>query len=278
MVHLTETCTAEGANVITDVVTTLATTNDAQALPGIHIRLQRRGLLPAEHLVDGGYTSLVRMERAAREHQVTLSGPLPGNPTDQHKKTKASAGAISISTSTAGRSAVPRAGSARAGTAVSDVVSHRGSADRGPFTKATVPGPQPVHHLPRERPQRGFPARTPRPAGAGRIEQRSPAWRTRYAVRSGIEGIICEFAHEHGMRRCRYHGQAKAHLQHVLTAIAVNIERLSADCYQTSHPRPGPNGLPKLPGPQGYSPTTILAVGRQLILKLPRHTTVLVDG
>ncbi|MFE5890263.1 transposase [Streptomyces sp. NPDC056462] len=30
------------------------------------------------------------------------------------------------------------------------------------------------------------------------------------------------------MRRCRYRGQRKAHIQHVLTAIAVNIERLSA--------------------------------------------------
>lgn len=29
------------------------------------------------------------------------------------------------------------------------------------------------------------------------------------------------------MRRGRYRGQPKAHLQHVLTAIAVNIERLS---------------------------------------------------
>ncbi|MFF2620164.1 transposase, partial [Kitasatospora sp. NPDC058046] len=58
-------------------------------------------------------------------------------------------------------------------------------------------------------------------------QQQDPAWHKRYAVRSGIEGTICEFAHGHGMRRCRYRGQAKAHLQHVLTAIAVNIERLS---------------------------------------------------
>jgi hypothetical protein len=29
------------------------------------------------------------------------------------------------------------------------------------------------------------------------------------------------------MRHCRYRGQGKAHIQHVLTAIAVNIERLS---------------------------------------------------
>ncbi|MFD1276300.1 hypothetical protein ACFQ51_45160 [Streptomyces kaempferi] len=64
----------------------MATTNDGQALPGIHTRLARRGLLPAEHLVDGGYTSLVHLERATREHQVTASGPLPGNPTRQHRE------------------------------------------------------------------------------------------------------------------------------------------------------------------------------------------------
>ncbi|MGW2781616.1 hypothetical protein ACWC3X_10225 [Streptomyces populi] len=31
-----------------------------------------------------------------------------------------------------------------------------------------------------------------------------------------------EFAHGHGMRRCRYRGQPKTHLRHVLTAIAAN--------------------------------------------------------
>lgn len=102
---------------ITDVATTSAATNDGQALPGIHTRLARRGLLPAEHLVDGGYTSLVHLERATREHQITLSGPLPGNPTRQHAGTKALTGTTSTSTSTAGRSPAPEARSARAGTA-----------------------------------------------------------------------------------------------------------------------------------------------------------------
>jgi|GEM_PF-2184293 len=60
-----------------------------------------------------------------------------------------------------------------------------------------------------------------------RADQHDPAWHKRYAVRSGIEGTVCEFAHGHGMRHCRYQGQPKAHLQHVLTAIAVTIERLS---------------------------------------------------
>ncbi|MFF0228445.1 hypothetical protein [Streptomyces sp. NPDC004629] len=60
--HVTATCASDSINVITDV----ATTNDAQALPDIHTRLARGGLLPAEHLVDGGYTSLVTMKWCSR--------------------------------------------------------------------------------------------------------------------------------------------------------------------------------------------------------------------
>ncbi|MEU1276392.1 hypothetical protein [Streptomyces sp. NPDC005799] len=84
--HLTETCAPDGPNVITDVATTAAPTHDSQVLPGIHKRLRRRGLLPAEHLVDAGYTSLPHLEQAAREHQVTVSGPLKSNPTRQHRQ------------------------------------------------------------------------------------------------------------------------------------------------------------------------------------------------
>ncbi|MEV5778329.1 transposase [Streptomyces antimycoticus] len=62
----------------------------------------------------------------------------------------------------------------------------------------------------------------------------------RQQARSGVEGTINEFVHGHGMRRCRYCGQPKAHMQHVLTAIAVNIERLSgresADEVRASRP------------------------------------------
>ncbi|EST18447.1 hypothetical protein M878_44835 [Streptomyces roseochromogenus subsp. oscitans DS 12.976] len=55
-----------------------------------------------------------------------------------------------------------------------------------------------------------------------------------------MEGTINEFAHGHGMPRCRYRGQSKTHLQHVLTAIAVNIERLSGRSLteEASSPRP----------------------------------------
>ncbi|MFI8433672.1 transposase [Streptomyces sp. NPDC079020] len=43
----------------------------------VQTRLKRRGLLPAEHLVDGGHTCLVHLEQAAREHRVTQPWALP---------------------------------------------------------------------------------------------------------------------------------------------------------------------------------------------------------
>ncbi|GAA3617956.1 hypothetical protein GCM10022419_124320 [Nonomuraea rosea] len=83
---MTETCPGDGPNVITDVVTMPATSADTEVLPGIHARLERRGLRPEQHLVDGGYTSLVLLEQAEREHQITVVGPLPGNPTHQNRQ------------------------------------------------------------------------------------------------------------------------------------------------------------------------------------------------
>ncbi|MET9967412.1 transposase [Streptomyces sp. NPDC006356] len=53
-------------------------------------------------------------------------------------------------------------------------------------------------------------------------------WRRLYASRSGVEGTVNEIVNGHQMRPCRHRGTAEAHVQHVLTAIAVNIERLSA--------------------------------------------------
>jgi hypothetical protein len=40
------------------------------------------------------------------------------------------------------------------------------------------------------------------------------------------------------MRRCRYHGLGKTHVQHVLTAIAINIERLASQEPGNSSYRP----------------------------------------
>ena len=56
-----------------------------------------------------------------------------------------------------------------------------------------------------------------------RVERKTPEWKERYAMRAGCEATVSETAHAHGLRRCRYHGLAKTHVQHVLTAAGTNI-------------------------------------------------------
>ncbi|MFJ4859120.1 transposase [Streptomyces sp. NPDC088730] len=73
-----------------------------------------------------------------------------------------------------------------------------------------------------------FPARRLHELQAkNRADQQDANWRKLYGLRSGAEGTIEDFAHGYRGRRCRYHGLAKTHIQHVLTALAINVERLS---------------------------------------------------
>ncbi|MEU8952638.1 transposase [Streptomyces sp. NPDC048489] len=230
--HLTETCAPDCPNVITDVATTAATTHDSQVLPGIHTRLARRGLLPAEHLVDTGYTSLPHLEQATREHQVTITGPLPANPTRQHRQGNSLArDDVHIDydkqqvTCPQGQVSAGRHGPypTSSPTAAPLIVARFTKSQRLPCPART----QCTSTADNARTV-GFPPRDLRDLQLRvRADQQTPEWKARYAVRSAVEGTVNEFAHGHGMRRCRYRGQRKAHIQHVLTAIAVNIERLS---------------------------------------------------
>ncbi|MGW0710823.1 transposase [Streptomyces sp. NPDC002643] len=106
-----------------------------------------------------------------------------------------------------------------------------------------------------------------------RAEQQTPEWKPRYAVRSGVEGTVNEFAHGHGMRRCRYRGQGKVHVQHVLTAIAVNIERLSGRSPAEEAPTPPADCLPELPRPARNPSLEVLANPGQLTSPAPRSPT-----
>jgi len=124
----------------------------------------------------------------------------------------------------------------------------------------------------------GFPPRELRGLQARvRAEQQTPDWKTRHALRCGMERTMSEVAHGHGMRRCRHRAEPKAHLQHIPTAIAVNIERLSARS-ATENPPPDrrPPSRPSLtnresttrsPGePSAPNPTTKITDRVELVV------------
>lgn len=68
-----------------------------------------------------------------------------------------------------------------------------------------------------------------------RAQEETQEWKEQYAHRAGVEGTISQGVRCFGLRRCRYHGLAKARLQHQLTATAMNFHRLNA--WWTETPR-----------------------------------------
>ncbi|WP_245444608.1 transposase [Microvirga sp. KLBC 81] len=63
---------------------------------------------------------------------------------------------------------------------------------------------------------------------AARIREAQPTFARDYRQRAGIEGTISVGIRALHLRRARYIGLAKTHLQHVLTAAAINLTRLGA--------------------------------------------------
>jgi transposase len=62
---------------------------------------------------------------------------------------------------------------------------------------------------------------------AARSREASEEYRLEYNRRAGIEGTISQGVRACGLRRLRYVGEAKAHLQHVATATAINVARIT---------------------------------------------------
>ena len=62
---------------------------------------------------------------------------------------------------------------------------------------------------------------------AARQRETTADYAAQYQKRAGVEGTISQGVRAFGLRRARYVGLAKTHLQHVLTATAINFVRVS---------------------------------------------------
>jgi Transposase DDE domain len=60
-----------------------------------------------------------------------------------------------------------------------------------------------------------------------RKREKTEEFKKEYKKRAGIEGTISQGVRAFGMRRSRYMGRAKSHLQHLATAAAINLERVA---------------------------------------------------
>ena len=226
-VHLTETCDEKTPHLIVNVATTPATTPDDNMLEQVHDALNMRDLLPTQHLVDKGYTDAHVLVDSQRQYDVTIVGPVAEDPSWQARAGDFDKGSFIVDwerrmvTCPAGKQSISWLPNSylqngvvfEARFARKDC---RACPDRARCTRSKLE-PRTI----------GLQAREYHEAlRTARQRQKTKEFRSQYAARAGIEGTHEQAIRRCGLRRCRYIGQAKTRLQHVLTAAAVNLVRL----------------------------------------------------
>lgn len=226
-VHLTETCDPATPHLIVNVETTPATTPDDHMVAVVHASLAQRNRLPAEHLVDKGYTSAQVLLDSARDYQVTLVGPVADDPSWQARAGEGFAKAHfqidwdrQVVTCPAGH----QSGSWLPKTTIPGVVVEA----RFSATDCT-PCPHRAQCTRSKKEPRilGLATRDSHEAlQTARQVQTTEAFRQQYAARAGVESTHEQAIRRCGLRQCRYIGLAKTHLQHIVTAVAINLIRV----------------------------------------------------
>jgi transposase len=226
-VHLTETCELDYPHLITHVETTLATLADIDALDTIHRDLAADERLPGQHLVDCGYVSAETLTHAQQAYDIDLFGPTRPDKSWQNK-TEAAFDISQFSIDFEHEIVTCPQGEASQGWKLG--VGFRGKPAIRVWFPRRVCRVCPVRTQcttsPKGR-QLLFPPReTFLSLQSARQRERTEAFREGYQKRSGIEGTISQATNALGMRRTRYCGLAKVHLQHLVTAAAMNLTRV----------------------------------------------------
>lgn len=252
-VHLTETCEDETPHLITHVATTAGPIADGDITPQVHEALKGKNLLPNKHIVDTGYVDAELLVTSQEKHEVDLIGPTRPDYKWQAKAGEGfAAGAFSVDwdqqratcpegkTSTGWSPAVDRGHNP-----VIKVKFSAGDCGSCPSRAKCTTGSRRSITL---RPQEQYVA-----LQVARVREGTEDFKKEYSRRAGIEGTISEGVRAHGLRRSRYVGTAKTHLQHVASAAAINLVRISnwlmekdrtgtrASAYQRLMAPPDPN-------------------------------------
>jgi transposase len=228
-VHLTETCDAspDVPHLIVQVETTVANVQDVEVTATIQQELAQAELLPEEQIVDTGYVDADLLVSSQQDYGIKLVGPVLSDNSWQAKAGKGFDAAHFQIDWQATCATCPQGQQSARWTLLSDperieIVFARTTCATCPCrtdcTRSQTTGR--VLHV---RPQGAQEALLAR-----RKEQEAPLFRQRYATRAGIEGTLSQGVRRMGLRRARYDGLQKTHLQHVLIAVAINLVRIDA--------------------------------------------------
>jgi transposase len=236
MVHVSETCDDTTPHLLTHVETTSAAVHEAMCTDAIHQALAEKDLVPQTHFVDAAYVDAALLVQSRQDYDIDLMGPTRSNASWQTKVD----GAYDIDQFTIDweRQQVrcPQGKWASAwrerhdpSGRVSIVVQFRQGDCQACEARVLCTRAKQARYL-------RLPPREQHEAlEAARVRFSTDAGRELYKRRAGIEGTLSQGVRAFGLRRTRYQGFDKTHLQHVAIATAINVERLVA--WFTGQPR-----------------------------------------
>jgi transposase len=232
--HLTETCEPETPHLVTHVETTTAPVADGTITPNIHAALHERELLPREHLVDTGYVDAELRVSSQRDYQVELIGPARPDVKWQARAGQGFEAARFPIDWQRQQATCPMGRTSISWTPAVDKRTNHVIKIKFSETDCQVCPSRSLCLNPQRRTKylrRTLTVRTEdqyRALQASRERQTTPEFAALYGLRAGIEGTISQAVRACGVRRSRYIGQPKTHLAHVLTAVAINLQRIDA--------------------------------------------------
>jgi transposase len=229
--HVTETCDPVPPHLIVHVATTPACVADAAELASIHEHLADRHLLPERQLVDAGYIDAEVLSANQARFGVDVLGPTRGNFRWQAQAQTGFEGQHFAIDWAAKQVICPQGHASRSWTPMQDrrhvhtrdMISVAFSAhDCRPCpsrSQCTRSAYRSLTLHPREQEQA---------LRAARIREPTDEFKLAYASRAGVEATHSQGVRICGLRRSRYLGQPKTHLQHILSAVAINLLRIDA--------------------------------------------------
>jgi transposase len=228
-VHLSETCDEHLPHLITNVHTTAATTQDVASTADIQDALHQKGLPPSRHLVDAGYVDGDLLVQSADKYGIELFGPTRCNSSWQSRTGGIDATQFEVDWDN--RQAICPAGKRSVGwfecqlkernpRRVVKVKFRRKDCinckNRARCVQSDIGAPRQLLLQAREFHEALKKTRALFSSDVGRRE---------YKERAGIEGTLSQGIRRGTVRRSRYAGLSKTHLQEVATATGINILR-----------------------------------------------------
>jgi transposase len=226
-VHLTETCEDDAPHLIVHVATTPAPVADGEVTPAVHEALRRSDLLSGKHIADTAYVDAELLVDSRQQYGVDLIGPTRP---DYRWQSRAGEGFAASdftidwdqqqATCPEGRTSLSWSPAVDRGH--NDVIKIKFSAKDCGACPARSRCTEAKRRSITVRPREQYEA-----LHAARSREASEEYRSDYKRRAGIEGTISQGVRTCGLRRSRYIGEAKAHLQHIATAAAINVSRIA---------------------------------------------------